>query len=83
MIMAASKKRQLLTPSGCTPSYKKRLESSFSEPMKWSQGEDSKLVEYLLQKNFSSCWPTTKHTGFWEEAAQFLNENCGTKRTSK
>ena len=50
----------------------------------WSGAEEASLVDYVLSKEYSKSWPTTKAKGFWEGAKSFLcAQGLATQRTSK
>ena len=73
-------KRQRASPTGATPRKDEKRRSVVS----WSIREESALIDYVLEKGYTTAWPMTKCAEFWEGAAKYLEECCvGAKRTSK
>ena len=44
----------------------------------WTMKEEIALVEFILFHGFN--WPSTKLPQFWERAAKYLEQTCGTQR---
>ena len=51
------------------------------EVVVWSVEEQVSLVKFILLWGMEVKWPSSKDVQFWNAAANFIQLNCGTKRT--
>ena len=55
----------------------------YPPPAKWTDADDEQLTQFNLLNSLGDSWPATKSSKFWEQAARFLYNTCGSRRTSK
>ena len=56
----------------------------FNPPNPWIDKEDEALTSFILIRNVADDkWPSVKSAKFWEGASTFIQNMCGTVRTSK
>ena len=89
--MEEGRKRERGTPTGRTPEQKAKRPSSSAKkklafpttpsrsPLSaWSLSEEKALVEFILLTHPHE-WPVSMKSEYWERAAKFVYDHCGTE----